>query len=350
MNERDLRQYLGHPLQVAGIRHFEFKSGKAKGVEGYELDTGGGLRCTVLRDRCLDLGWASYRGVNFAYLGSPAVVAPAYFQPQGLGWLESFGAGLLTTCGLASAGAPSVDQGQELGLHGRIGHVPAEEGGFETLEGEAGITGWRIHGRMRETRVFGEHLLLVREITAGYGGRSLRIRDRAQNLGFAEQPFQLLYHCNFGYPLLSERAELVLPSRSVTPRNPRAAEGLDQHLRVEPPQAGYEEQCFYHDLKTDADGYAHAALLNPELGFGVYQRFRKDALPRFVQWKQMGQGTYVMGLEPGNCLPDGRALEREQGRLRFLAPGEVAEQELEIGILDGAEEMARFRERMLRCR
>ena len=30
-----------------------------------------------------------------------------------------------------------------------------------------------------------------------------------------------------------------------------------------------------------------------------------------------------MGLEPGNCTPDGRDVMRENGTLKFLAPGET---------------------------
>jgi hypothetical protein len=345
MDSRQQRPYLGHPGQLAGIRHFEMKSGKAKGVEVFEVTTGGGLQYAVFKDRCLDLGWASFKGVNFSYMGSPGLVDPAYFDAREDGFLESFFCGLLTTCGLASAGAPCVDEGQALGLHGRIGNVPAEESGFETTDGVDG-PGWRIHGRMREAKFFGVNLALTREITSRFGGNRICIHDRVENLGFAPQPIQMLYHINFGYPLLCEDSELVLPARSVAPRDARAAEGLGEHLIIEPPQAGYQEQCFYLDLKTDEEGYAFVAILNERLGFGVYERIRKDTLPRFVQWKQMGQGAYVMGLEPGNCLPDGRKVERERGNLRYLAGQEALDMELEIGVLDGTEDLARFRAKM----
>jgi hypothetical protein len=341
--------HIGHPLQLAGIRHYQYQSGKAKGVEVYDIRTGGGLQYAVLKDRCLDIAWASFKGVNISYLCSPEVVAPTYYDSRDDGFLESFAGGLLATCGLASAGAPSRDGDESLGLHGRIGNVPAEEAGFESVR-DGGKPGWRIHGRMREAKFFGVHLTLEREIRSAWGENRIRIHDRVRNLGHQAQPFQLLYHINFGYPLLDQDSELVLPARAVQPRNARATEGLEQHLRIEPPQAGYEEQCFYHDLKTDQEGYAYAALLNARLGFGVYEKFRKDTLPRFVQWKQMGQGAYVLGLEPGNCLPDGRSVERERGNLVLLDPGQEAEMEVEIGILDGAEAIDQFRALLGRCR
>jgi hypothetical protein len=57
------------------------------------------------------------------------------------------------------------------------------------------------------------------------------------------------------------------------------------------------------------------------------------------QWKQMGQGTYVMGMEPSNCKGDGRANVRERGELIYLEPGQRQEYHLEIGVLHTAEQI-----------
>lgn len=37
----------------------------------------------------------------------------------------------------------------------------------------------------------------------------------------------------------------------------------------------------------------------------------------------MGKTDYVLGLEPGNCNPDGRDVLRKQGKLQFIKPYEV---------------------------
>ena len=42
-----------------------------------------------------------------------------------------------------------------------------------------------------------------------------------------------------------------------------------------------------------------------------------------IQWKQIGQGAYVAGLEPATNWTIGRAAERAAGRLKFLEPGET---------------------------
>ena len=39
----------------------------------------------------------------------------------------------------------------------------------------------------------------------------------------------------------------------------------------------------------------------------------------------MGEYEYALGLEPGNCTPDGRDVLRKNGTLKFLQPDESAE-------------------------
>lgn len=51
----------------------------------------------------------------------------------------------------------------------------------------------------------------------------------------------------------------------------------------------------------------------------------------------MGERDYVMGLEPGNCHPDGRDKMREEGALTILAPGESVAYEVKITMLDSEE-------------
>jgi hypothetical protein len=65
-------------------------------------------------------------------------------------------------------------------------------------------------------------------------------------------------------------------------------------------------------------------VINRELGVGIGLAitFNIEMLPNLVQWKMPGQGTYVMGIEPANCLVEGRPAERERGTLVELEPGE----------------------------
>ena len=170
-----------------------------------------------------------------------------------------------------------------------------------------------------------------------------------ENLGGLPTPHMLLYHCNLGFPLLDTHSQLVANSKCVTPRDEEAATGLPQWASFEPPSAGYREQVFYHDLVADSNGEVRVALLNRTLdgGLGVYLKYHQQTLPYLVQWKQMGFGTYVLGLEPANCHVEGRVSERASGRLQHLQPGESRDYRLEIGVLDGAAEIDAFVKKVL---
>lgn len=291
---------------------------------------------SVLLDRGMDIGAAKYAGASLAWESTIGPAHPAYFDKVGLGWLRTFHGGLLATCGTTYAGAPCVDEGEALGLHGRISHVPASnvwaDGAWRGDEYEM----W-VRGRMRETIVFGENITLSRRIWARLGESRLFIRDVAANEGFQTTPHMMLYHCNFGFPLLAEGTELIAPDKQVTPRGEESQPGLDAHARYEAPIDGFQEQCFYHDLVAGEDGFVTLLLVNRGYnngqGLGVYLRYRQAELPRLIQWKMVCAGTYVTGLEPANCLVEGRDKDRERGILQFLEPGEEREYRLEIGVL-----------------
>ena len=94
-------------------------------------------------------------------------------------------------------------------------------------------------------------------------------------------------------------------------------------------------------MAADNAGDARVALVNPALdgGLGLGIRYHTKSLPRFVQWKMMGYGTYVLGLEPSNCWTRGRADERARGTLQVLQPGEARDYHLEISVLAGTDEI-----------
>ncbi len=339
--QQELAKLVGSLSQVGGVRLSELQDGRARGVRAAEFETGSGFSFSVLLDRGMDIGAARYRGASLVWESTTGPAQPAYFEEEDLGWLRTFHGGLVTTCGLTYAGAPCVDEGQSLGLHGRISHLPASnvwaDGGWRGDEYEM----W-ARGRMRETAVFGENLTLTRRVSARLGESRLFIRDIVANEGFQTTPHMMLYHCNFGFPLLAEGAELIAPSETVVPRGEVAAPGLDAHARYEAPIDGYVEQVFYHDMAPDGDGYVTVLLVNRAFnssqGRGIYLRYRQAELPLFIQWKNVCTGTYVTGLEPANCLVEGRDKDRERRILQFLEPGEQREYSLEIGVLaDNAE-------------
>lgn len=335
LSKQTLMRRVGDISQVAGVRPVTLREGRGDGVKAVDVHTQA-LNFTVLMDRGMDIAWADYKGVPLSYVSTTGVCSPAFFEEPGIGFLRNFAAGLLTTCGLTSMGAPCEDAGDTLGLHGRISNIPAHnQSVYAEWEGDDYVM--RVGGKVRQSRVFGENMTLTREIETRLLSDSLVIRDTVENCGFTEQPLMLLYHINFGYPIVDKDTVLVQSATKVTPRDDVAAKGMDTFNVFHDPQPGYSEQVFYHDMEPDASGRVTACLFNKNLGekgLGAYVRFCKDQLPYLIEWKQMGEGEYVVGLEPGNAAPEGRAKEREAGRLKFIKPGEKQQIEIEIGVVD----------------
>jgi hypothetical protein len=60
----------------------------------------------------------------------------------------------------------------------------------------------------------------------------------------------------------------------------------------------------------------------------------------------LGEGTYVVGIEPSTNRTAGRLDARARGELIELAPGESRNYDLELGALSGRDEIDRFAERV----
>ncbi len=334
VSKDDLTRRVGQISQIAGARASELSSGLARGVEAIDVKTGTGFEFTALPGRALDIAWASYKGAPIGYISKSGVVGPAHFVENGAeGFLRNFFAGLLTTAGLSNIGPPVEDGDERHGLHGRVSNIPAED--------VCVSQGWqgddyriRLAGTVRQARVFGECLLLHREITTQLGSNALVVRDVVENAGFRPEPMMLLYHCNFGYPLVSADSRIITSGGRVDARERTPVQAVVDHDRLGEPQAGYVEQCFYHELKAQ-DGRAFAAIFNERLGVGGYVRYRVENLPEFVQWKMLGEQEYVVGLEPSTHRLDRRAELIRQGQIRPLAVGERRTFEVEIGVVDG---------------
>ncbi len=325
----ELRQYAGDMRQLAGIRIVEYQEGRARGVRAAQVWTGSGFRFEVLLDRALDIGAAEHGGRALAWT-FPALAAPSYYEPRLFGWTRTWGGGLVTTCGLDFFGQPETDGAQELGLHGRIGHLPAENVRV-TQEWRGDDYVLEIEGRVRQAVVFGENLLLTRRISTKLGANALTLHDTIVNDGFRPAPHMILYHCNFGFPVVAPDSEILLDEETVRPRDARAEKGFGRQNRFEKPVLDYPEQVFFHKPRADAEGFAQARIVNRALQFGGYVKWRLAELPYMGQWKLMQAGEYVCALEPANYWETPRRQLREEERLRMLQPGESVEYLLELG-------------------
>ena len=335
MTKEQLADRIGDMSQVAGIRLFELMNGNERGVRAAEFYTGTGFTFTVLLDRGMDIDQAKFGSIPVSWESPTGPVSPAFYESKGLEWLRQFQGGLLAGCGPTYFGAPNVDEGTELGLHGRLSNIPAKDVCVKQ-EWKGNDYVMYVEGHMNEAATFLDSLRVSRRVETMMGESRLFVHDVVENIGFARSPFCILYHCNMGWPIVSENSRLYLKSQ-VRGRGSLPAADVSKWNVFQSPTKGFAEHVFYHTVEADKEGMASAALINPAFGggegFGVYVRWNKDTLPYMVEWKMMGQKAYVVGLEPSNATGDGRAANRKEGTLRFLEPGEKAESKLEIGLL-----------------
>jgi hypothetical protein len=325
-----VNSYLGHESQLYGIEEHRLIGGKGDGMRLFQIHNGKGLDLTVSPDRNGDITRLRYKGMNMSYLSPSGYVAPAYYDSVGTNWLSSFTAGFLTTCGLNNVGTPNTDQGEVLPLHGSIANLPADYSYWAIEESENG-TCLVVHSETKDETLFGRKLRLSREIKVSTDQNEFCIRDTIVNTGDKIEPYEILYHMNMGYPLLDEDSVIEIPSVEVRPRNDRAAKEIARWMHMQKPTAGYEECCYYHKFE---DKTGRAKIYQPKLGCSLEITFDAEKLDGFVEWKMMGVRDYVLGLECGNCYPDGRDVMRKEGMLKFLSPGQSQAYEVHIRLRD----------------
>lgn len=342
-NQAELRRHCGTVDQLARITSCRLDDGREHDVRALDFRTGSGFNFLVLPDRCMDIGFAEFKGCNLSWMSPTGMVAPQYYEPQGWGWIRGFFGGLLTTCGLINVGVPDAYRNEPTGAHGRISYTPATNVSHDTF-----WVGDELHlvarGEMREVRPPHTHLRMRRTIYAIAGSPRVEIRDRVTNEGYEKTPHQILYHVNAGFPVVSATSHFTAATRAVTPRDASAGETKELFRLCQGPTPGYAEKVYYHDLVAFHDGRCGAAVINPELdgGLGLYVKYDPRTLPSLVQWKMMHEGMYVIGMEPSNTYGIGLERMRALGLLKSLEPEEEVEYRVEIGVLDTPDAISRF--------
>ena len=250
----------------------------------------------------------------------PLVWQRCLFQEdEAKGLARCFYGGFLTTCGLTYMGSYCTDEGKALGQHGLISNVPANHVG-SAVRWEGDTPSIQVSGQIKQAQVFGEHLVMSRVIRLDVERNVFTIEDEIENRGLTRTPYMILYHMNYGYPMLNEGCVVEAPGGAVAGRDQHAQNGLHKWMQMELPADDMEEQCYYHMPSADADGFATYTVSNSKLGIAVHVRYTAGTLPFLTEWKCRKSGVYALGLEPGNARGDGRGVAREDGSLQFLEP------------------------------
>jgi hypothetical protein len=346
--DQDWTDKVSHHAQIGGIETSVLDNGAGRGTRIAWFNTGCGFRFKVVLDRAMDIADAFYNQHSLAWLSHGGITYPQPFSDQGINWLKTFGGGLLTTCGLTHVGGPESDQYGERGLHGQISNIPAELVSVIQPDPRSGNLDMSITGIVRETKPFGPSLELRRTISATLGQPAVRIHDEVINRGNTPAPHMLLYHFNFGWPLVDQDADIVWRGNWKPARGTENAslfrEG-NQYKKCQPPLAahlGAGEEVGLIDVEADASGQSACGISNAKIGIAAVLKFKKAQLPWLANWQHWGKGEYVTGLEPATHPLTGQARAREDGSLIFIEPGERRIYALELEILNQQETINAF--------
>ncbi|MAS32399.1 MAG: hypothetical protein CL610_00235 [Anaerolineaceae bacterium] len=298
-------------------------------IEAYNAS---GLTFTILPDRGLDIWAAHYNGLPLTWISQGSPHAPDFGQT----WLQQMSGGLLTLCGLTHTGAPEVDDvtGVQRDFHGRINRMRAERVSVGDVDASGGEISLSLYGRVTQSALYAEQLVLERTITIVLGKPGLYIEDYITNVGDVPTPFMILYHFNFGFPLIAEGTRLQTPHAHIYPMNAQSRAAIDTWAEYAAPTANYESVVFLHHLKAM---HGNTEVLLHRDDFGLAMRWPTEQLPYLSQWKNTRQGIYVNGVEPGNCIPEGQNKARKSGRLVMLQPGESRSIQLQLDVLHDAD-------------
>ncbi len=313
------------------VRKYVLHGGKQEGVEVIEVNNGK-LRFTVVPTRGMSIQEVLMGDLRLGW-DSPVkgLVHPKYINHhtrQGLGWLEGFNEWMVR-CGLEFFGGPGTDEfidntgkkaKMDLTLHGKIGNTPASQ--VEVIVERQAPYRITVRGRVDEALLHGPKLELWAEVSTVPGSNTFRISDKITNRSAVEQEFGILYHANYGIPLMEKGAKFVAPARQVTPINEYPASDVSSYNLFRAPIPGFPEQVYCLRLWADKNDRTKVMLRNAAADKGVSMAFSIKQLPFFTLWKNpvAYEDGYVTGLEPGTGFPRNRAIERRFGRVPKLAP------------------------------
>jgi hypothetical protein len=332
----ELRRRVIDPSSVAGVTPIVYDDAYRRGVRALHVRNARGLQLSIILDRGLDASELLYRGIPLTWYG-PGNASPVEARDPSIDAFErTFFGGLVTTCGMDAYGPPGTDAWGSWPQHGHFNRTAAGDVRFAT-DWSVDRPLIEIAGTIRQFQMFGAALRVERTWRVHIDTNTIELCDRVTNDGGRREPHFLLYHCNVGYPLLDERTRWVLEADHTQPRDDVAAAGLQRWPDGGPPRADFKEQVFTHVARANDDGWSTATARNPTLldGTSLSVSFRPDQLPGLFTWRMLGYGSYVMAVEPANCVNVGGRLAAGEA-MPFLEPGERREYTLRFEVRSGS--------------
>ena len=317
--------------------------GRQEGVDLLIVDNGV-MKITLVPTR--GMGIKEVKGADLR-LGwdSPVkeVVNPAFIDLEsraGLGWLDGFNE-MLVRCGYEWTGHPGVDDdGRLKSLHGRVQNIPASV--VSVTVDEEPPYAIHVRGRVDERTFKMSELVTWTQLSVVPGQAEFALQDKLTNHADYENEYQIIYHGNFGAPILEEGAHVSTPVKQISPFNDYAKAGLDTWQTYAGPTKGFDEMVFNIKPLADENHETLAAVVNKAGDKGASIQFDTRQLPVLTLWKNtdtLKQG-YVTGIEPGTSYAYPVTIEREQKRVKQLQPGASTQFDLTYTLLHDSAQVA----------
>jgi hypothetical protein len=195
---------------------------------------------------------------------------------------------------------------------------------------------------VEEAALFGGCLRLDSSLHTTAGSNSLQINDTITNCSDMPAEVQLLYHINFGPPLLGEGSKIFAAIEQLAPYDEHSSKSSESWDLCGRPTAGFVQQCYFVKPLADSEGLATILFCNPADDFAVQINFDTQRLPCLTLWKNFAgeRDGYVIGIEPGTSYPNPKPLERQLGRVPNLEPGESLQTSVRLSFFDDSKSIA----------
>jgi len=340
-------------LKLAGesfsIEQKVLHGGKQEGSKVLTITSKNGLTISLSPTRGMDLLKVTGHGVRLGW-DSPVkeVVNPANINLEsrnGLGWLEGFNE-MMVRCGFEWTGHPVTKDGVIYTLHGKAGNTPASK--VEVIVDDKAPHEIRIRGLLKETTFKKANLETWTELRYVPGSDAFTVHDVLTNQADYPHDYQIIYHSNFGTPILEKDARFIAPLKSVSPFNDYAKKGLDGWNVYGAPTKDFDEMVFNLTPKADSNGKTVAAVINSKGDKGASIEFDTHQLPLLTLWKNTDtlKHGYVTGIEPGTNYAYPVTIEKEQGRVKQLQPGQSTAFTLTYTLLKDASAVQKVEQRV----
>lgn len=326
------------------IENVILKGGKQDGSELLTIKSEG-LTINLSPTRGLGIVNVEGNGIRLGW-DSPVkeIVNPKYINLEsrgGAGWLDGFNE-MMVRCGFEWTGHAVQADGMMYTLHGRAQNTPVSKL-FVEVEDQAPFT-ITIRGLIKENTFKKSNFETWVAIRHVPGSKEFTVHDILTNLSDYDRDYQIIYHSNFGTPILEQGAKFVAPVKEISPFNEYAATGLKNWQTYQGPTKGFDEMVYNIFPYSDANNQTQVMLTNNASDKGVGIAFNTQQLPVLTLWKNtdtLKQG-YVTGIEPGTSFAYPVTIEREQKRVPQLGAGKSTEFILTYSLLSNKEEVVNY--------